>query len=63
MTDLRTLGEIVTRTSKLQVACSRCERHGRYRLDTLIARHLADAGARVIVPKLTADYRVGTARH
>jgi hypothetical protein len=46
LVDLRTLGEIATRTSMLQVASSRCERRGRYRLDTLIARHGADAGVR-----------------
>jgi hypothetical protein len=55
MSDLRTLGEIASRTSILHVACSRCGRQGRYRLDTLIARHGADAGVRVIVPELTAD--------
>jgi len=38
----------------LAVACSRCERRGRYRLDNLIVRHGADAGVRVIVPELTA---------
>jgi len=57
MTDLRTLGEIASRTSMLQVACSRCDRRGRYRLDTLIARHGADAGVRVILPALVADCR------
>jgi len=55
VTDLRTLGEIAARTSMLAVACSRCERRGRYRADALIARHGADASARVIVPELTAD--------
>ena len=55
MTDLRTLGEIAARASMLQVACARGERRGRYRLDTLIARHGADAGVRVIVPEITAD--------
>jgi hypothetical protein len=55
MTDVRTLGEVAARTSMLQVPCSRCERRGRYRLDTLIARHGAGAGVRVIVPELTAD--------
>jgi len=55
LSSLSRLGEIATRASMLQVACSRCERRGRYRLDTLIARHGADAGARVIVPELTAD--------
>jgi len=39
----------------LTVACSRCERRGRYRLDALIGRLGADAGARVIVPEITAD--------
>jgi len=39
----------------VRVACSRCERRGRYWLHNLIARHGADAGARVIVPGLTAD--------
>ena len=55
MTDVRTLAEIATLTPMLQVACSRCERHGRYRLDTLIARHGAEASVRVIEPKLIAD--------
>jgi len=53
---LRTLGEIASRASMLQVSCSRCERRGRCWLDTLIARHGADAGARVIVPALTAGW-------
>jgi len=35
--------------------CSRCERRGRYRLDTLIARHGTDAPVRVIVYGLTVD--------
>ena len=30
----------------LSVACSRYDRRGRYRLDTLITRHGADAGVR-----------------
>ena len=50
MTDVRTLGEVATRAAMLAVACSRCERRGRYRLDTLIARYGAEAGVRVIVP-------------
>ena len=55
MTGLRSLGEIATRTGMLTVACSRCERRGRYRLDKLIARHGAEVGARVIAPEITAD--------
>ena len=55
MTDVRTPGEIAARTSMLSIACGRCERRGRYRLDTSIARHGADTGVRVIVPELTAD--------
>jgi len=36
MGNVRTPGEIATRTGMLTVACSRCERRGRYRLDNLI---------------------------
>jgi len=35
--------------------CSRCARRVRYRLDTLIARHDAEASVRVVVPELIAD--------
>jgi hypothetical protein len=55
MSDVHTLGEITARASMLEIACSRCERRGRYRLDKLIGRHGADAGVRIIVPELTAD--------
>ena len=54
VSDDRTRGEIAARTGMLTVACSRCERRGRYRLDTLITRHGADAGMHVIVPGLVA---------
>jgi len=53
VTDVRTLGEIAIRAQMLAVACSRCDRRGRYRLDTLIARHGANAPVRIIVPALT----------
>jgi len=69
MRDVRTLGEIAARTSVLSVACSRCERRGRYRLDKLITRYGADAGgtgrSRVCVVLATergcaaSDHRVG----
>jgi len=39
----------------LAVACSRCERRGRYQLGTLIGRHGGDAPVRVVVPEITAD--------
>jgi len=38
----------------LQVACSHCERHARYRLDKRIAGHGAGAPVRFIVPELSA---------
>jgi len=63
MTDLRTLSEIATRAAMLTVACSRCDRRGRYRLDTLIGRHGADAGARIIAPEITADCPQGPRPH
>lgn len=53
MTNVRTLGEVAARTWMLQVACSRRERRSRNRLNTLAARHGADAGVRVIVPDLS----------
>jgi hypothetical protein len=34
-----TLGDVAEHTTALAVACNRCERSGRYDLDTLIARH------------------------
>jgi len=40
----------------LTVVCSRRERCGCYRLDTLIARRGADAPVRAVVPALTADF-------
>jgi hypothetical protein len=43
-----TLGEAAEHTAVLTVACTRCERAGRYKLETLIARHEAGFG----IPKL-----------
>jgi hypothetical protein len=43
-----TLGEAAEHTAVLTVACTRCERAGRYNLDTLIARHGEGFG----IPKL-----------
>ena len=43
-----TLGDVAEHTTVLAVACSRCERAGRYNLDTLIARHGEGFG----IPKL-----------
>ncbi len=36
------LSEVAEHTAVLAVACSRCERAGQYRLETLIARHGKD---------------------
>ena len=43
-----TLGQAAEHTAVLTVACTRCERAGRYNLDTLIARH----GEGFSIPKL-----------
>jgi hypothetical protein len=43
-----TLGEVAEHTTVLAVACTRCERVGRYNLNILIARHGAGFG----IPKL-----------
>jgi hypothetical protein len=37
--DSITLGDVAERTAVLNVACSRCERAGRYSLETLVTRH------------------------
>ena len=37
-----TLGEVAANVSHIEVACTRCERRGRYRLSRLIASHGAD---------------------
>jgi len=34
-----TLGDLVDRIAMLEVACSRCQRRGRLRVDLLIERH------------------------
>jgi hypothetical protein len=38
-----TLGDIADKITMLEVACSRCERHGRLSVAKLIERHGADA--------------------
>jgi hypothetical protein len=50
-----TLGEAAEHTAVLTVACSRCERAGRYNLDTLIARYGADFGIPDLLGVLSAD--------
>jgi len=55
LSDVRTRSEIAAHTPMLQVACSRRQRCGRYRLDTLVGRHGADAAARIILAELTAE--------
>jgi hypothetical protein len=37
-----TLGDVAARASHLEVACSRCDRHGRYQLARLVAALGAD---------------------
>jgi hypothetical protein len=39
-----TLGEAAEHTAVLAVGCTRCNRAGKYRLDTLISRHGEDFG-------------------
>jgi hypothetical protein len=50
-----TLGAVAERTAVLAVACSRCERAGRYNLETLIARHGPNFGISMLLRKLAAD--------
>src|SRR3954453_1784547 len=55
MLSLRSFAEIAAKTVVLDVACIRCPRRGRYRLDRLIEQVGADAGVRTLVPYLIAD--------
>ena len=50
-----TLGEAAEHTAVLTVACSRCERAGKYRLETLIARHGEDFGIPDLLRMLSDD--------
>ena len=50
-----TLTEVALRTPTLAVACTRCDRAGRYSLDTLIARHGSGYGVPALLAKLSAD--------
>jgi hypothetical protein len=50
-----TLGEAAKHTAVLTVACSRCERVGKYRLETLIARHGEDFGIPDLLRMLSDD--------
>jgi hypothetical protein len=42
MTGVRTLGEIAAWIEMLTVACNRCDRRGRLRIDRLLAEHGAN---------------------
>jgi hypothetical protein len=50
-----TLGEAAEHTAVLTVACTRCDRAGKYRLDTLIGRHGADFGIAELLRLLSDD--------
>jgi hypothetical protein len=50
-----TLGDVANHTPVLAVACTRCERAGQYRLDTLIARHGKDFGIPDLLRLLSED--------
>jgi hypothetical protein len=55
MTGALTLAGVAERTDVLVVACSRCDRAGRYRLDTLISRHGPGYGVPELLRALSAD--------
>jgi hypothetical protein len=55
LTGAITLAQVAQRTEVLAVACSRCDRVGRYRLDTLIAQHGPRFGIPALLRSLSAD--------
>ena len=50
-----TLAQVATCTSSLGIACSRCDRAGRYNLGTLIARHGPNFGIPLLLEVLSTD--------
>jgi len=50
-----TLDQVAAHVAVLAVACSRCDRAGRYNLDTLIARHGANLGIPELLNLLSED--------
>jgi hypothetical protein len=50
-----TLGSLVGSIERLEVRCTRCSRHGRYRLTRLIGAHGADTGLPELGSRLAAD--------
>lgn len=50
-----TLGQVAAHTATLAVACSRCDRAGRYSLDTMIAKHGPQFGIPDLLRLLSAD--------
>jgi hypothetical protein len=50
-----TLGDLVGRIERLEIRCSRCSRHGRVKLDKLIAEHGADMGLPDLAVRRAAD--------
>ena len=50
-----TLGELVGRIDRLDVACRRCDRRGRLRLARLIEEHGAGMGLPDLAVRLAAD--------
>ena len=52
-----TLSQIANRLAVLNVACSKCERSGRYRVANLMASHGADTRLTDLALKLCADRR------
>ena len=54
MTEALTLADVAAKTDVLVVACSRCDRAGRYRLDTLIKRYNRRLGMPTLLAKLSA---------
>jgi hypothetical protein len=49
------LGAVAERTANLNVACSRCERVGRYNVNALIAQHGPNFGIPMLLRLLAAD--------
>lgn len=50
-----TLADVAARTDVLAIACTQCDRAGRYRVDTLIERYAPGFGIPGLLRALSAD--------
>ena len=49
------MGDLAGKIERLEIRCTRCPRHGRVKLDKLLAEHGVDLGMPELAVRLAAD--------